>query len=56
VNPHDLAAWKEQTGRHFMQRMLPGDHFFLQTMRTPLLRLIAQELTRQRTPSMTAAS
>lgn len=56
VTPHHLAAWKEQTGSRFTQRMLPGDHFFLQTMRTPLLQLIAQELTRQRTPTMTAAN
>ena len=46
VNPHDLTAWREQTSNRFIQRMLPGDHFFLQSMRTPLLQLISQELTR----------
>lgn len=45
VKPHDLAAWQEQTSSHFIQRMLPGDHFFLQTMRLPLLQLLSQDLT-----------
>jgi len=48
-----LAAWQEQTSGRFMLRMLPGDHFFLQDMRVPLLRLIAQDLM-QRTTSYPA--
>jgi surfactin synthase thioesterase subunit len=55
VPPHDLAAWKEQTSSHFTQRMLPGDHFFLQTMRTPLLQLISQDLTQHGAPAAMAA-
>ncbi len=49
VKPHDLAAWQEQTSGRFIQRMLPGDHFFLQTMRTPLLQLISQDIAQRKT-------
>lgn len=44
VNRYELAAWREQTSNRFTQRMLPGDHFFLQSTRVPLLQIIAQEL------------
>lgn len=44
VNRYELAAWHEQTSSRFTQRMLPGDHFFLQSTRASLLQIIAQEL------------
>lgn len=44
VNRFELAAWREQTSSRFTQRMLPGDHFFLQSARVPLLQIIGREL------------
>lgn len=44
VNRFELAAWREQTSSRFTQRMLPGDHFFLQSTRASLLQIIGQEL------------
>jgi medium-chain acyl-[acyl-carrier-protein] hydrolase len=41
----ELAAWREQTRGAFMQRMLPGDHFFLHSAQEQLLRALAQDLT-----------
>jgi medium-chain acyl-[acyl-carrier-protein] hydrolase len=39
-----LAAWVEHTTGEFRLHMLPGDHFFLASSRTELLRLIGHEL------------
>jgi medium-chain acyl-[acyl-carrier-protein] hydrolase len=47
VGREDLAAWREQTSAGFSVRMLPGDHFFLNTERTALLQTIAEELRRR---------
>jgi medium-chain acyl-[acyl-carrier-protein] hydrolase len=41
-----LEAWQEQTSASFSLRMLPGDHFFLNTARPLLLRVLSQELLR----------
>ncbi len=41
-----LAAWREQTRNVFMLRMFPGDHFFLYSARTLLLRALARDLAR----------
>ena len=43
--PRDcLEGWREHTTGLFALRMLPGDHFFLNTARLPLLAAIAREL------------
>ncbi|HEX7318155.1 MAG TPA: alpha/beta fold hydrolase [Pyrinomonadaceae bacterium] len=45
VPRESIAAWREQTAAAFVLRMLPGDHFFLNTARQLLLPSIARELT-----------
>jgi medium-chain acyl-[acyl-carrier-protein] hydrolase len=43
--PRDLLLpWKEQTESRFSLHMLPGDHFFLRSSQSQLLKLIAREL------------
>lgn len=44
VTPGELAAWKAQTRQAFSLRMFPGDHFFLRSSQTLLLRMLAHEL------------
>jgi len=44
ANREHLEAWREQTNASFIVRMLQGNHFFLNTERALLLRMIAQEL------------
>jgi 4'-phosphopantetheinyl transferase len=44
VSHQDLDAWREQAAGPFRLRMLPGDHFFLQTAQQLLLRALAREL------------
>jgi len=39
-----LLPWKELTGSRFVLHMLPGDHFFIRSSQSHLLRLIAHEL------------
>ncbi len=46
VRPEDIAAWREETSAAFSVRMLPGDHFFVNTARPSLLQTIAEELRR----------
>lgn len=52
VSPEAVAAWREQTTGEFTQRMYPGDHFFINSLREPLLRDLALDTTRllQRLP------
>jgi medium-chain acyl-[acyl-carrier-protein] hydrolase len=45
VLPEHLEAWRMQTTAAFRLRMMPGDHFFLQTQQDLLLRDLAEELT-----------
>ena len=40
----DLEAWREQTTASFSLRVLPGDHFFLNTTQPLLLQMIFQDL------------
>jgi len=40
----DLTAWQKQTTAAFMVRMLPGDHFFLNSAQAILLAMLTQEL------------
>ncbi len=44
VSRRDIEAWQDQTCGAFKLRMFPGDHFFLRSARTPLLRAISQDL------------
>ena len=44
VNRDDLDGWREQTTASFSLRMLPGDHFFLNTDQQMLLQVLSQEL------------
>jgi medium-chain acyl-[acyl-carrier-protein] hydrolase len=44
VSESDLEAWRDETTAFLSLRMLPGDHFFLNTAQPLLLQLISQEL------------
>lgn len=44
VPRHSIEGWREHTTGPFSLRMLPGDHFFLNTARLPLLAAISREL------------
>jgi medium-chain acyl-[acyl-carrier-protein] hydrolase len=44
VSREDLEAWREQTASAFSLRMLPGDHFYLQSAEPLILRVIGQHL------------
>jgi len=44
VNQEELAGWRRYTTGAFSLRMLPGDHFFIRSARSQLLRLISQDL------------
>jgi medium-chain acyl-[acyl-carrier-protein] hydrolase len=44
VKHDDLEAWRDQTTASFSIRMFPGDHFFLKTAQSLLLRALSQEL------------
>ena len=46
VSRDDLAAWRDQTQSSFKMRMVPGNHFFLHSARTPLVRAVSQDLMR----------
>lgn len=51
MNPPDqLEAWRAQTRGDFTRRMLPGDHFFIQSARDELLPLVSQTLRARRGP------
>lgn len=44
VPRHRLEEWREHTTGSFVLRLFPGDHFFLDTCRLPLLEAISKEL------------
>lgn len=44
VSAEELSAWRSQTTGRFKMQLFPGDHFFLQSSRHLVLRVIAQEL------------
>ena len=46
VDREMLAAWARHTRSSFNLRMLPGDHFFVHSARSPLLAAVAQDLNR----------
>ncbi len=44
ISRADLEAWREHTRSSFALRMFDGDHFFLHTAETPLLRTLSEYL------------
>ena len=44
VTQEELAGWSSFTTAAFSLRMLPGDHFFIRSARSQLLRLISEDL------------
>ena len=44
VTPNLIEAWRVQTRGPFSLRLLPGNHFFLNTARKPLLQAVCQDL------------
>jgi medium-chain acyl-[acyl-carrier-protein] hydrolase len=48
VSREMVAAWGEQTTGAFNLRMLPGDHFFLNSAQSLLLQLVTRELRQQK--------
>jgi medium-chain acyl-[acyl-carrier-protein] hydrolase len=44
VTGESIEAWREQTTSTFSARMLPGDHFFIQSNQALLLRLVSKDL------------
>lgn len=45
VSQEDLVAWEQQTRERFRWRIIPGDHFFVNTARQSVLGAIAQDLS-----------
>jgi medium-chain acyl-[acyl-carrier-protein] hydrolase len=56
VTRDELAAWREQTRGAFALRMLPGDHFFINTARMLLLQALARELAQWLGPDSATAN
>lgn len=44
VSRYDLEAWRHQTHSEFKLELFPGNHFFLESARKPLLRAVSQQL------------
>jgi medium-chain acyl-[acyl-carrier-protein] hydrolase len=44
VSRQCIEAWREHTINSFVVRMLPGDHFFLNTLKSSLLEAISKGL------------
>jgi medium-chain acyl-[acyl-carrier-protein] hydrolase len=44
VSPEDVRAWSRHTTGPFRVHLLPGDHFFVDSARPDLLRLVGSEL------------
>jgi medium-chain acyl-[acyl-carrier-protein] hydrolase len=47
ISRDELEAWSEHTTGAFSLRMMPGDHFFVNTAQSLILRVLGQELQRQ---------
>ena len=45
VRTHEVAGWREQTTGRFRMRVIPGNHFFMQTGRDQLLAAIGDDLS-----------
>jgi medium-chain acyl-[acyl-carrier-protein] hydrolase len=44
ITREDVAAWKDHTRGRFRQRMLPGDHFFVNSAKDLILESVARDL------------
>jgi medium-chain acyl-[acyl-carrier-protein] hydrolase len=44
VSAEEMTQWRDHTDGRFARRTFPGDHFFVQSSRAPVLRAIAEEL------------
>ncbi|MBI5302094.1 MAG: thioesterase [Chloroflexi bacterium] len=44
VSRKEIEEWRAQTTAVFLVRMFPGDHFFINTARASVLRMVGQEL------------
>jgi surfactin synthase thioesterase subunit len=44
VSRDELSAWQAQTGGAFSMRMFPGDHFYLRSLQSQFLQVVAQDL------------
>lgn len=44
VSSSELEAWRDQTTASFSLRMLPGAHFFLNTIQFLFLQMLSEEL------------
>jgi medium-chain acyl-[acyl-carrier-protein] hydrolase len=51
VSYDDLAAWRDQTNSSFTLKMIPGNHFFVQSARSLILSAVSQELQRHLRPT-----
>jgi medium-chain acyl-[acyl-carrier-protein] hydrolase len=40
----DLLAWAQHTSRTFSARLFPGDHFFIHSSQSPVIRAICADL------------
>jgi len=47
VSYEELEGWRSQTTGAFSLRMVPGDHFFIQTSQAQLLAMISEDLKQQ---------
>lgn len=45
ISREQVEGWRQHTTASFSLRMLPGDHFFINTSQTTLLRLLLEDLT-----------
>lgn len=52
VNSEQLSAWRKETEDRFVLRMLPGDHFILNSARALILEALAHELRLAATQSV----
>jgi medium-chain acyl-[acyl-carrier-protein] hydrolase len=52
VNREDVEAWKEHTRGRFRARMLPGDHFFINSAKDLVLESISRDLAEVVAPAL----
>lgn len=45
VRTHEVAGWREQTTGRFRMRVIPGNHFFLQTARDQVIAALVDDLS-----------
>jgi medium-chain acyl-[acyl-carrier-protein] hydrolase len=45
VRTHEVAGWREQTTGRFRMRVIPGNHFFMQTARDQVIAAVADDLS-----------